>query len=195
MSINVEFAPDGQHGVVAEGTYLWDVAKRLGVRLPAECEGRGECDTCAVAVKDGATLLSSLTNAERTRLSPERLAAGERLACQAKAERAGRLVLQVVAQTETEKVSEEASKDLRADFRDMPLQEKFTTLVELEFVTMSQAFRAIADASIAVLEKGVDAVVGVGRARAERQRAAHRPPEHTGAQRKTGGASKSTPSS
>jgi ferredoxin len=194
MSINVEFAPDGQHGVVAEGTYLWDVGKRLGVRLPAECEGRGECDSCAVTVKEGATLLSSLTNAERTRLSPERLASGERLACQAKAERAGTLVLQPVAQEATsEKKSEEASKDLRADFRDMSLQEKFTTLMELEFITMSQTFRSVADASIAVLEKGVDAIVGVGRERARRERAAHRPPEHTGAQRKATGANKSTP--
>src|SRR5919107_1838367 len=86
MSVNVEFTPEGQHGVVAEGTYLWDAAKRLGVRLPAECEGRGECDTCAVVVAEGATLLSGLTDAERKILSPERLAAGERLACPAKIE-------------------------------------------------------------------------------------------------------------
>ncbi|HEY9282736.1 MAG TPA: 2Fe-2S iron-sulfur cluster-binding protein, partial [Pyrinomonadaceae bacterium] len=86
MSVNVQFEPDGLQGVVAEGTYLWDAAKRLGVRLPAECAGRGECDTCAVSVLEGATLLSSLTDAERERLSPERLAAGERLACQARAE-------------------------------------------------------------------------------------------------------------
>ena len=81
MSVNVEWKlEDGRRGgIVAEGTYLWDAAKRLGVRLPAECEGRGECDTCAVVVEEGATLLSGLTEAERTRLSPERLAAGERL--------------------------------------------------------------------------------------------------------------------
>ena len=89
MSVNVEFPAEGQQGIVAEGTYVWDAAKRLGVRLPAECDGRGECDTCAVVVEEGATLLSSLTEAERTRLSPERLAAGERLACQAKIERGG----------------------------------------------------------------------------------------------------------
>src|ERR1043165_9651723 len=79
MSVDIKFQPDGQNGLVAEGTYLWDAAKRLGIRLPAECNGRGECDTCAVIIEEGATLLSSLTEAERTRLSPERLAAGERL--------------------------------------------------------------------------------------------------------------------
>jgi ferredoxin len=184
MSVNVEFAPDGQHGVVAEGTYLWDAAKRLGVRLPAECEGRGECDTCAVVVKEGATLLSSLTNAERVRLSPERLAAGQRLACQAKVERAGAVVLQPVAQPEREPTTEETAKDIRTDFRDMTLQQKFATLAELEIIAAAQTFRAIADLSLVALGKGLDAVVGAGRERARRQRAAHRPPEHGGAGRK-----------
>src|SRR5919107_4836609 len=111
MSVNVEFTPEGQHGVVAEGTYLWDAAKRLGVRLPAECEGRGECDTCAVVVREGATLLSSLTNAERKILSPERLAAGERLACQAKIERGGDGVLSAVPKTGRGETTEEAGRD------------------------------------------------------------------------------------
>src|SRR2546423_15350512 len=75
MSVNIKFEPAGITGVVAEGTYLWDAAKRIGLRLPAECGGRGECDTCAVLIEKGTTLLSSLTNAERVRLSPERLSA------------------------------------------------------------------------------------------------------------------------
>src|SRR5919199_5319772 len=89
MSVNIKFEPAGITGVVAEGTYLWDAAKRIGVRLPAECRGRGECDTCAVVVEQGATLLSSSTEAERTRLGPERLAAGARPACQARGGRGG----------------------------------------------------------------------------------------------------------
>ena len=192
MSVNVEFAPEGQHGVVAEGTYLWDAAKRLGVRLPAECEGRGECDTCAVVVKEGATLLSSLTNAERVRLSPERLATGQRLACQAKVERAGMLVLQPVPQPEREQTTEETTKDIRTDFRDMTLQQKFATLAELEIIAAAQTFRAIADLSLSALGKGLDAVVGAGRARAQRQRASHRPPEHDGSARKPEGKKKTT---
>ncbi len=91
MSVNIKFEPEGQSGIVAENTYLWDAAKRLGVRLPAECEGQGTCDTCAVIVLEGATLLSSLTDAEREHLSAERLGAGERLACQARVARGGDL--------------------------------------------------------------------------------------------------------
>ncbi len=138
MSVNVEFVPDGRHGVVAEGTYLWDAAKRLGLRLPAECEGRGECDTCAVIVREGATLLSTLTDAERERLSPARLAAGERLA----------------------------------------FQQKLTTLVELEAITATQTFKAIAAVPTAFFDKGVDLLVGFGRSRARREKQARRPAEH-----------------
>jgi ferredoxin len=178
MSVNVEFVPEGLNGVVAEGTYLWDAAKRLGLRLPTECEGRGECDTCAVIVREGATLLSGLTGAERTRLSPERLAAGERLACQAKVERAGDLILEPVPVTERQETSEEMKQDLRAEFREMPLQQKLTTLIELEAIVAAQTFNAIADVPRSYFDKGLDYIANFGRARARRERQARRPTEH-----------------
>jgi ferredoxin len=185
MSVNVEFVPDGRHGVVAEGTYLWDAAKRLGLRLPAECEGRGECDTCAVIVREGATLLSGLTQAERTRLSPERLGAGERLACQTKVERAGNLILEPVPVTVRQETTEEVKQDLRAEFRGMPLQQKLATLIELEAIAATQTFKAIADVPASYLEKGLDYVVNFGRARARRERQARRPAEHVAGAKKS----------
>jgi len=192
MSVNVEFVPDGRHGVVAEGTYLWDAAKRLGLRLPAECEGRGECDTCSVIVREGATLLSGLTAAERTRLSPERLAAGERLSCQTKVERAGDLVLEPVLPTVRQETAEEVKQDLRAEFREMPLQQKLATLVELEYIAASQTFKSIADVPVSYFEKGLDYIVNFGRERARRERQARRPAEHAGGAKKTPEADKSS---
>src|SRR5947209_20573045 len=132
MSVDIRFQPDDRNGLVAEGTYLLDAAKRLGVSLPVECGGRGECDTCAVVVEEGATLLSGLTEAERVRLSPERLAAGERLACQAKVERGGDLVLRPVPTTERAETTDEAARDLREAFRRMPLRKKFDALAGME---------------------------------------------------------------
>src|SRR5919202_993197 len=120
MSVDIRFQPEGRNGLVAEGTYLLDAAKRLGVTLPTECEGRGQCDTCAVVVEEGATLLSSLTEAEREHLSPERLAAGERLACQTKVERGGELVLRPVPVTEREETTEETVSDFRKEFKELP---------------------------------------------------------------------------
>ena len=180
MSANVEWKVEGEGrgGVVAEGTYLWDAAKRLGVRLPAECEGRGECDTCAVVVEEGATLLSDLTAAERERLSPERLAGGERLACQAKIERGGDLVLRPVPQAERAETTEEAVKDIREEFRQMPLQKKLTTLVELEGVVAVQTLEALANLPFNIFEKGLDLLAGRGRRLARNDREVRRPAEH-----------------
>jgi ferredoxin len=178
MSVEIKFEPDGQSGLVAEGAYLWDAAKRLGVRLPAECKGRGECDTCAVVVEEGATLLSSLTEAERVRLSPERLAGGERLACQAKVERGGEVRLRPVPVTERAETSNEAAKDVKKEFRELPLQSKVATLIELEAVTLFQAFDAIISVPFTIGEKVMDYMAGWGRTLDKRKHEAHLPAEH-----------------
>ena len=179
MSVEIKFEPDGHSGLIAEGTYLWDAAKRLGVRLPAECQGRGECDTCAVSVVQGMDLLSSLTDAERERLSPERLAAGERLACQTKVERGGELVLRIVPATERAVTSDETVKDLRKEFGELPLGRKITTLVEFEAATMYQTLNAIIEVPFMLGGKVMDLMAWRGRTLNERDRAARRPLEHT----------------
>jgi ferredoxin len=178
MSVDIKFQPDGHSGIIAEGTYLWDAAKRLGVRLPAQCEGRGECDTCAVVVEKGATLLSSLTEAERKQLSPERLASGERLACQSKIERGGELILRPVPVTERAETADETVKDLRKEFRDLPLDRKLATLVELEAVTMMQTLNTIANSPFSLVEKVMGFMAGRGRQLDRREREARRPVEH-----------------
>ena len=182
MSVNVRFEPDNLHGIVAENTYLLDAAKRMGVRLPTECGGRGECDTCAVVVVEGATLLSSLTESERVRLSPERLAAGERLACQTKVEHAGDLVLRPIPVTERKETTEETVTDFRKEFKELPLEKKLATLVELEAVTMFQTLNAIVDVPVSLGEKLMNFVAGKGRNMSRREREARRPAEHRQAQ-------------
>jgi ferredoxin len=178
MSVAIKIEPEGTSGLVAEGTYLWNAAKRLGVRLPAECEGRGECDTCAVVVEEGATLLSSLTEAERVHLSPARLASGERLACQAKVERDGEITIRPVPATERAETSKETVKDVRKEFGQLPLKRKLATLVELEAVTLVQALDAVISVPIYVGEKLMNFMAGRGRALDERKHAARRPAEH-----------------
>jgi ferredoxin len=180
MSVNVEWkvGEEGRNGIVAEGTYLWDAAKRLGVRLPTECGGRGECDTCAVTVEEGATLLSGLTEAERVRLSPERLAEGERLACQAKVERGGNLVLRPVPVTERAETTDEAAKEMREEFRRMPLKKKLTTLVGLEADIAYEALLRAVEIPFQVFGKGLDLLAVRGRKLSQSERARKRPAEN-----------------
>lgn len=182
MSVHVEWKVEGEsrNGILAEGTYLWDAARRLGIKLPAECDGRGQCDTCAVIVEEGAALLSGLTDAERERLSPERLAAGERLACQAKVEHAGDVVLRPVPATERSETTEEAVTDIRKEFSEMPLSKKLSTLVELEAVAASQALSALFDLPFNAFEKGLDLLAVRGRRLARAEREERRPAEHKG---------------
>jgi ferredoxin len=177
MTVNVEWKTDGEgrNGVVAEGTFLWDAAKRLGLRLPAECGGRGECDTCAVIVEEGATLLSGLTDAERTRLSPERLASGERLACQAKVEHGGNLVLRPVAVTVRAETTEETAKEFREEFKRMPLRKKLATLAGLEADMAYETLVRAVDLPFDIFGKGLDLLAGRGRKLAQSERERRRP--------------------
>lgn len=178
MGVNLEWKAEGESrrsGVVAEGAYLWAAVKRIGVRLPAECEGRGECDTCAVVVSEGATLLSGLTDAERKILSPERLAAGERLACQAKIEHGGDVVLRPVPSTERAETTEEAARDLREEFRRMPLKKKFATLVGIEADMAYETLVHAVNIPYDIFGKGLELLAGRGRRIAQNERAARRP--------------------
>ncbi len=156
MNVEIKFEPNGPSGLVAEGTSVLDAARRLGFQIP-DC---GECDgTCAVRIMTGATLLSALTDAERKQLSAERLAGGERLACQCKAERSGELVIMLVAQTERTRTAEEKTRDLRNEFSELPFDRKIATLMQLETIAVSQAFDKIADASASLGKKIFDSVL------------------------------------
>jgi ferredoxin len=141
---------------VAEGTSVVDAARRLGFAIP-DC---GDCDgTCAIRIVTGMTLLSDLTDIERTQLSPERLAAGERLACQTQAERSGELVIRLVAQSERARTSHEKAHDLKQEFSALPFDRKIATLMQLEGIAATEVFNKITDASVSLGKKILDSVL------------------------------------
>jgi ferredoxin len=164
MSVEIKFEPDGSSGLVAEGTSVLDAARRLGFQIP-EC---GVCDaTCAIRIITGSALLSDITDTERQQLSPARLAAGERLACQCKAERAGELVIKLVAQTERTRTAEEKTRDLRQEFGELPFERKLATLMQLETVAVTEAFDKIAELSVSLGKKIFDSVMSDASAKAD----------------------------
>lgn len=165
MSVYITFEPDKESGFVAEGTNLLDAARRLGVQIPTECHGLGECDTCALIVREGAGLLSLPTIAEHERLSIERLTAGQRLACQTKVERSGEIVLTSLPPAEREETVEEAAHKFREEFRELPLGRKLKRLVEFEAVSAFEALTAIASLPFTVGEKVLDVVANFERKR------------------------------
>jgi ferredoxin, 2Fe-2S len=173
MTVNVEWRTAvGVHtGLVADGTCLLDAARRHGIPLPAECGGRGECDTCAVVVEAGAELLSEPTEAERLRLGPERVAAGERLACEARAVRGGDLALRPVPVAERAETTEETARDFKEEFKRLPLRKKLATLAGLEAEMAYETLVAAVDLPFQIFGKGLDLLAGRGRRLSQSERA------------------------
>src|SRR5215213_2098462 len=177
MTVNVEWktAGGGHTGLVADGTFLLDAARRHGIVLPTECGGRGECDTCAVVVEAGASLLSPVTEAERVRLGAERLSAGERLACQATAERPGDLSLRPVPAAERAETTEETARDFKEEFKRLPLRKKLATLVGLEAEVAYETLVRAVDIPFDLFGRGLDVLAGRGRRLSQAERARRDP--------------------
>lgn len=140
MSVSITFEPSGISGIVAEGTYLIDAARRMGAALGEGCTvGKGECPACVVSVKTGAELLSVPSAAEEKQLGNEHLDQAYRLACQTKIENHGDVVVMIsTVQPRRPAVDDEA--ELRKKFGSLPLGKKLATLLQLEAITMSEAF-------------------------------------------------------
>ena len=80
-TIQVTFEPEGKAAYVLPGSLVIEAAARAGIIIDTPCGGRGTCGKCRVVVRDGC---SDVTDTERRLLEPDELAAGVRLACQAK---------------------------------------------------------------------------------------------------------------
>ena len=161
--------------MVAEQTYLLRAARRLGLRLPAACAGRGGCDSCTVHVKAGAKLLSPPTALEDDWLGPEKLAAGERLSCQARIEQTGAVTFGAVTLPKTE---EDDMRDFHKEFSELSLTQKFATLVRLEATALHDALGAVMGLPSQISSMGVDFMADKGRAAEAEERASAKPDEH-----------------
>ena len=160
MSVSITFEPSGINGLVAEGTYLIDAARRMGAPLGAGCTaGKGECPACVVSVKAGANLLSPPSLAEEQQLGTEHLDQSLRLACHAKLENHGDVVVMTATRPERTTTVDEGS-ELTKRFGALPLSKKLATLVQLEAITMSEAFDSAIEKPLAFGSKTFDKILG-----------------------------------
>jgi uncharacterized 2Fe-2S/4Fe-4S cluster protein (DUF4445 family) len=77
----IEFEPIGWKGKCHDSESILACARRSGLGISSVCGGRGTCHTCRVRLLMG--ILSEPTRSEIEALSPQELAEGWRLACQA----------------------------------------------------------------------------------------------------------------
>ena len=169
MTVSITFEPSGINGVVAEGTYLIDAARRMGAPLGAGCTaGKGECPACVVSVKAGADLLSPPSLVEEQQLGAEQSDQTLRLACQVKIENHGDVVVMAAARPQTRPADTDTEAELRKKFGALPLGKKLATLVQLEAITMSEAFDSAIEKPLAFGSKTFDSVMGKARAKRAR---------------------------
>jgi uncharacterized 2Fe-2S/4Fe-4S cluster protein (DUF4445 family) len=140
MSVLVTFEPSGISALVAEGTYLIDAARRMGVALGSGCTlGETPCPACLVSVASGADLLSHRSDLEERALEREEFDQSYRLACQVKIQSAGELVVRVSSKRIEAGSAQGGESDVRKKFGELPLTKKLATLLQLEAITMSEA--------------------------------------------------------
>ena len=165
MSVSITFEPSGIHGVVAQGTYLIEAARRMGAPLGTGCTaGKGECPACLISVKSVAALLSPPSLAEETQLGDEQLGQQLRLACQVKLENQGDVVVMVATRAQARPTATDLAADLQKKFGALPLRQKLATLVQLEALTASETFDAAIEKPLAFGSKAFDSIMNRARA-------------------------------
>lgn len=166
MSVTITFEPSGISGLVAEGTYLIDAARRMGASLGTGCTaGKGECPACVVSIKSGADILSQPSLAEERQLGSEQLDQALRLACQVKIENHGDVVVMVATvKPRKSEAPGETEVELRKKFGALPLGKKIATLLQLEAITMSEALDTAIEKPLAFGSKTFDAIASRARA-------------------------------
>jgi len=81
MSYQVDFEPLGRRLRVDRGISVLTAAQQAGVGLVSICGGKGTCGRCKIQVLEGQ--VSPLSETESKELTPDEIADGYRLACQA----------------------------------------------------------------------------------------------------------------
>jgi ferredoxin len=163
MSVVVTFEPSGVSGVVAPGTYLIDASRRLGVSLGSHCARGSQNHSCVVRIGAGSELLSARSLEEEKFLAGSDLDATYRLGCQVKIESPGEVTVNVTSRT-VGPGANPTDADVRKTFSELPLQKKIATLLQLEAITMSEAFDAAIEKPMALGTKAFDSVMKRARA-------------------------------
>ena len=180
--VEIKFERENLEGVVAVGTYLIDAAKRFGIHFDDICVPESGVHYCSVVISSGIDLLSPLTNIETEYFQNNGRGTNERLACQAKIEKAGEVVVMTkekakAAPDETQNASDR-SEEYRKEFAEMPLEKKIANLVQLETIAFGETVSFIINSPFKIADKFLDVMAEFGFKKEEQEREAARPAEH-----------------
>jgi len=180
--VEVKFEREKLEGVVAVGTYVIDAAKRFGIHFDEICFRESDEHHCSVVISSGIDLLSPLTSAEKEYFEKNGRKTNERLACQAKIEKPGEVV--IMTKKKDKDAAEEAKRDAerneayRKEFAEMPLEKQIASLVQLESIALSETVSFIINSPFKIADKVIDVMAEFGFKKEEKEREAARPAEH-----------------
>jgi len=170
----VRFERENAEGLVALGSYLSDAAKRFGVKFEAECVPAAGEHYCQLHIVDGSEFLSEKTSTE----NDANLDKGWRIACHAKIEKAGEIVVMTKEKPAEVKEDKDQAEDYRKRFEELPLEKKMAELVRLESIALSETLNFVVNSPYKIADKVMDFLAEFGfKAETEKKEAA-KPEEH-----------------
>jgi ferredoxin len=179
--VDIKFEREELEGVVPVGTYLSDAAKRFGVRFE-KCDATAGEHYCQVMINSGAKLLSPATQAETAYFAERTRRKNERLACQARVEKPGEIVVMTDKKAKEvpapEAPAEDVNEQYRKQFADLPLEKKIANLVQLESMALGDTVSFIINSPFKIADKVMDVMAEFGFKKEEAEREAARPEEH-----------------
>lgn len=158
----IRFEREGVDGLVAVGTYLIDAIKRFGINLECDCSPQNGIHSCAVLVREGAGNLSPLTETETEHFARHGRRANERLACEARIIKPGEVTIMTDQPKQDEKKAGEPKSRVQQEFEALPLDKKIASLLQMEAVTISEAFSYVVNSSAKAFEKAGNAIEEFG---------------------------------
>jgi ferredoxin len=191
--VDITFEREGLSGVVAAGTYLADALRRFGLRPEFECDAPSGLHYCEVEVRTGESLLSPLTPLESEHFASGPRKAGQRLACQARIEKPGEIVVMTKEKKEEAPKNETRSEQYRKEFTELPLEEKISELVRLEAIALGDTFSFILNSPLKIFAKVGDVMADLGKKLENQAKQAARPTVHTADAKAGNGSSEAGP--
>ncbi len=171
---DVRFDRENAEGLVAVGSYLSGAAKRFGVRFEGDCVPAAEEHVCQVQIVEGAEFLSAKTGAENDADLDE----GWRIACHAKIEKPGEIVVMTKEKPAAVEEDKDQAEDYRKRFEDLPLEKKMAELVRLESIALSETLNFVVNSPYKIADKVMDFLAEFGfKAETEKKESA-KPEEH-----------------
>lgn len=179
----IKFEREGLEGVIPVGSYIVDALRRFGVKDYERCTAEHDCP---IEIKKGEDLLSPMTTDETEYFKGSGGKRNRRLACHARIEREGEIVVMTKEQKHEEpKVTETESDQYRKQFAELPLDQKISELVKLEALALGETVSYIVNSPFAIFEKVGDIMADFGMKLEKNAKEAQKPTEHTATSGKT----------